>query len=46
MLCEQSACEKKILAEYPEAECTTENDKETCRTVCESKGEKKCKALN
>ncbi len=28
---DQSACEKKILKDYPEAECSVEKDKDTCR---------------
>ena len=28
---EQTACEKKILKDYPEADCSLEKDKEACR---------------
>ena len=30
-LADQSACEKKILKDYPEAECSLEKDKDACR---------------
>jgi len=43
---QQSACEKKILKSYPEAVCSSEKNKETCRTSCEEKGEKKCQVMN
>ena len=28
---DQSACEKKILKDFPDAQCSTEKDKDSCR---------------